>query len=383
MNKIWILTLGMFALGMDTYIVSGLLPEMGKSFNKSSAGIGQGVTVFTLFFALSAPIFSTILAKYSVKNILLLALLTFGLANLITMLFPNYSIYILSRCIAGLGAGLFSPMAVSSGGYLVSQKNKGKALAFIVGGMSIGTVIGVPIGLQLANLINWRFAIGIIVILSIVSFISIYSLLPDFKMPSAPSLKDRFSLFIDSHVLRVVSVTVCAAIASLGLYTYLSQVISEGVSPHYITLFLTTWGIGGLIGSFGVGLVIDKFKNTQILTLIILVILAVSIVLIPTLIKIPILGLIPFILWGAMGWATQAPQQHILLENHSEHGSTSVALNSSLNYLGSAVGAAFGGLLLAQGASTSILIYCSVAIVIIGIIIQLINVFIDRNNVDL
>ena len=61
----------------------------------------------------------------------------------------------------------------------------------------------------------------------------------------------------------MVSVTVCAAIASLGLYTYLSQVISEGISPHYITLFLTTWGIGGLLGSFGVGLVIDKFKTPK------------------------------------------------------------------------------------------------------------------------
>src|SRR5699024_8880132 len=134
--------------------------------------------VQTCALPISAPIFSTILAKYSVKNILLLALLTFGLANLITILSTNYSIYILSRCLGGLGAGLFSPMAVSSGGYLVSQKNKGKALAFIIGGMSVGTVIGVPIGLQLANLINWRFAIGIIVILSIVAFISIYFSLP-------------------------------------------------------------------------------------------------------------------------------------------------------------------------------------------------------------
>lgn len=49
MKRIWILTLGMFALGMDTYIVAGLLPNMGDSFNKSGAEIGQGVTVFTLF----------------------------------------------------------------------------------------------------------------------------------------------------------------------------------------------------------------------------------------------------------------------------------------------------------------------------------------------
>lgn len=380
MKKIWILTLGMFALGMNTYIVAGLLPDMGKSFNKSSAEIGQGVTVFTLFFALSAPIFSTLLAKYSVKNILLIALLTFGVANLITMLSYNYSTYILSRCVAGLGAGLFSPMAVSSGGYLVSQKNKGKALAFIVGGMSVGTVVGVPLGLQLADLINWRFAIGLIVIVSIVAFISISILLPNFNMPAAPNLKDRFSLFIDIHVLRVVSVTVCAAIASLGLYTYLSQVISAAVSPHYISLFLTTWGIGGLLGSFGVGLVMDKFKNTQILMLIILVVLSISIALIPTLIKIPILGLLPFLLWGAMGWATQAPQQHILLKKHAEHGSASVALNSSLNYLGSAIGAALGGLLLAQGGSLKTLIYGAFTVIILGIIIQLININIDRKN---
>lgn len=99
MKKIWILTLGMFALGMDTYIVAGLLPDIGNSFNKSNAEIGQGVTVFTLFFALSAPVFSTILAKYSTKNILLLALLIFVLANLITMLSPNYSIYLIQMYI--------------------------------------------------------------------------------------------------------------------------------------------------------------------------------------------------------------------------------------------------------------------------------------------
>ncbi|WP_225517996.1 hypothetical protein [Staphylococcus xylosus] len=86
-----------------------------------------------------------------------------------------------------------------------------------------------------------------------------------------------------------------------------------------------------MIGSFGIGLIIDKFKNTQILILIILCVLGVSIVIIPRLIKIPILGLLPFLLWGITGWVTQDPQQHILLQKHSHNGSTAVALNSSMN----------------------------------------------------
>jgi predicted MFS family arabinose efflux permease len=380
MKKIWILTLGMFALGMDTYIVAGLLPDMGKTFNKGSAEIGQGVTVFTLFFALSAPIFSTILAKYSVKKILLIALLAFGIANILTMLSMNYTMYILSRCIAGLGAGLFSPMAVSSGGHLVDQKDKGKALSFIVGGMSVGTVIGVPVGLQLANSMSWRWSIGVIVLISFIALISTYVLLPNFKLPATPSLKERFSLFVNPHVLRVVSVTICAAIASLGLYTYLSQIINTYLSSNYISLFLTVWGIGGLVGSFGVGFVIDKFKNTKFLMLIILIILSLSILFIPTLIKIPYLSTIPFILWGAMGWATQAPQQHILLKSHANHGSASVALNSSLNYLGSAFGAGLGGFLLAQGLGVNILIYSAFAVVLVGILMQIVNIFNDKVN---
>src|SRR5699024_7831360 len=139
-----------------------------------------------------------------------------------------------------------------SGGYLVEHKNKGKALAFIIAGMSVGTVIGVPVGLQISNLTNWRFAIGIIVIISFIAFISIYVLFPKFKVPTVPGLRKRFKLFINPKVLKVVLVTMCASIASLGLYTYLSQVINESLSSDYITIFLTTWGVGGLIGSFGI-----------------------------------------------------------------------------------------------------------------------------------
>ena len=58
-----------------------------------------------------------------------------------TSLAVNLPIYLLARAIAGLGAGIFSPMAVSTGSQLVENKNRGKALATVVGGMSIGTVI--------------------------------------------------------------------------------------------------------------------------------------------------------------------------------------------------------------------------------------------------
>lgn len=379
MKKIWILTIGMFALGMDAYIVAGLIPSISKSFNKSSSAIGQGVTVFTLFFSISAPIFSTILAKSPVKKILIIAFSIFTLANIITAISMNYMLYIVSRAIAGLGAGVFSPIAISASNHLVSEKHKGKAIAFTVGGMSVGTVIGVPLGLEIANISNWRFAMLVIIVISFIALISISILMPKFKIEAPPNLKDRFQLFLNKHVLRVISVTLCAAIASLGLYTYLADIIKTNTDTKNLTHYLTAWGIGGLIGSFGIGFIIDRFKNTRFVMLIILILLALSFGLIPISINLPILGLIPFILWGAMGWATQAPQQHILLKKHPEYGGSAVALNSSINYLGSAMGSAIGGIILFNANSTNVLLYSALGITIIGILLQLLNLSLEKN----
>jgi len=379
MKKIWILTIGMFALGMDAYIVAGLIPSISKSFNKSSSAIGQGVTVFTLFFSISAPIFSTILAKSPVKKILIIALSVFTLSNIITAISMNYMLYIVSRAIAGLGAGVSSPIAISASNHLVSEKHKGKAIAFTVGGMSVGTVIGVPLGLEIANISNWRFAMLVIIVISFIALISISILMPKFKIEAPPNLKDRFQLFLNKHVLRVISVTLCAAIASLGLYTYLADIIKTNTDTKNLTHYLTAWGIGGLIGSFGIGFIIDRFKNTRFVMLIILILLALSFGLIPISINLPILGLIPFILWGAMGWATQAPQQHILLKKHPEYGGSAVALNSSINYLGSAMGSAIGGIILFNANSTNVLIYSALGITIIGILLQLLNLSLEKN----
>lgn len=145
------LSIGIFALGLDAYITTGLLPDIGKSFGTNTVQNAQTITVFTLCYALSAPFFSTILAKWSIRKILILALSIFTLANILSALSISLEMLLFSRAIAGIGAGLFSPMASSAAVALSEEKNKGKALRFIFAGMSSGVVIGVPVGLNIAT----------------------------------------------------------------------------------------------------------------------------------------------------------------------------------------------------------------------------------------
>ena len=151
MRRIAILALGMFALGFDAYVVAGLLPGIGTAFGVEAGEAGQAVTVFTLAYALAAPLCATLLAGKPVRLVLGLALAVFTLANLLSAVATSLWALLLARALAGLAAGLYAPVAIASAASLVEPGRKGRALALTLGGMSSGTVIGVPAGLWIAE----------------------------------------------------------------------------------------------------------------------------------------------------------------------------------------------------------------------------------------
>jgi predicted MFS family arabinose efflux permease len=142
MRKVLLLTIGMFALGFDAYVIAGLLPNMGATFKISASQTGQSVSVFTLCYALAAPIFATLLTGKPMRRILVLALAVFSLGNGASALASSFSMLLMARAIAGIGAGLYSPLAAAAAASLVPMQKRGHALGMTLGGMSTGTVIG-------------------------------------------------------------------------------------------------------------------------------------------------------------------------------------------------------------------------------------------------
>ncbi|PEX25498.1 MFS transporter [Bacillus cereus] len=370
MKKVIFLAIGMFALGFDAYIIAGLVPGISDTYQKSASQVGQAVSIFTLCYAISAPLFASLLAGRPIKKVLLTSIIIFGLANALTAVSPNFSIFLISRAIAGVGAGLFSPLAVAGSTMLVPVEKKGRALGLTIGGMSMGTVLGVPIGLYIADKFDWQSAMWFVVLLSLIAAISILKFLPHVPFTAPPAMKERLAMFLDKRVTITVFITFFASISSLGLYTYLSPLLQDLDSTSDLTIYLWAWGLGGLFGSITIGYLIDYFKKPKILMALILIILTVSVVCIPIMINLTIIKYLPFLIWGAMGWASGAPQQHILLSYQPKHGSAAVALNSSINYLGSSVGATLGGVVISLGMGTMALIYFAIISMIISLGLQ-------------
>ncbi|SDX32289.1 Predicted arabinose efflux permease, MFS family [Marininema mesophilum] len=367
MRKVLLISLGMFALGFDAYIIAGLIPGISETYHKDASQVGQAVSVFTLFYAISAPVFSSLLAGKPLKKVLLWSMLVFTIANGLTALAPTFFILLLSRAIAGAGAGLFSPLAVAASTQLVSSEKRGRAIGLTIGGMSIGTVLGVPVGLYISELYDWKVTMGLLVIIGIIAALGMLQFLPHIPTSPPPALSERLKMFLDKRVAITVCITFFASVASLGLYTYSSQLVKDIDFSSNLTMYLWAWGLGGLCGSVMIGYLIDYFKRTKTLVTFILVTLTVSIICIPLMINIPLLKYLPFFVWGAMGWASQAPQQHILLSYQPNNGGSAVALNSSINYLGSAVGATLGGVVLSLQMGANTLVYFAVISMVVSL----------------
>ena len=375
---VYFIALGAFSLGMASYITAGLIPLIQNEFDISIALTAQLVTVFTLAYGIGSPVVVALSPENKQRLILLLALFIFSISNLISGLAPNFSILLISRIFAGIGAGVYLAIGISISTALVKPDQRGQAISIIMSGMAAGTVLGVPLGLIISNQFGWQTSMYLIAILGLVSFYGLYIKLPIIPNLITQSLSEKLRLLKDINVLKILFISLLAAISSLGLYTYLFPLLSsdEFGSIENITPFLWIWGIGGIIGSFVVGHISKKISNEK-LTAIIMFILSIALLLIPFFATItPWLTLIPITIWGAVGWALQVPQneQLILVREKKGGGNLAVALNESALYLGGALGAGIGGIFFYFHISLWILPIFASAVVFIGFIYQVTHI---------
>ncbi|MCC7702040.1 MFS transporter [Janthinobacterium sp. GW460P] len=347
---VYLIAMGAFALGMASYVTAGLMPLIAGAFSVSLAMAAQLVTAFTLAYGLGSPLAVALLPARAQRSGLLLALGVFVLANGASALAPGFGSLLAWRAMAGIGAGVYLALGIAAAAGVSAPPQRGKAIGAIMGGMAGGTVLGVPLSLLLARQLGWTAALWLVAMLGALALAGLLWKLPPLPAAPAISLRRKLALLADGQVLAILLVSLLAAIASLGMYTFIAPLLAWSAQGAAMsaTPFLWAWGMGGIAGSVLVGRWADKVAAPK-LSCFILLLLVLALCALPLAAGWSAwLMLAPIVLWGAAGWALQVPQNQRLLAVRARQGdgNLAVALNESALYLGSAIGAAAGGVLL-------------------------------------
>ena len=142
---IW-LAVGAFAVGTETFVVAALLPSIAADFRVTVAAAGQIVTAFALAYAIGSPVLSVLTGGFDRKRLLIACLLLFSLANLLAAATHGLLELTLARIVLAVTAGLYVPTANAVATAIAGPERRGRAIAVVVGGLSVAVALGVPIG---------------------------------------------------------------------------------------------------------------------------------------------------------------------------------------------------------------------------------------------
>lgn len=361
---LYFLALGAFAIGTEGFMIAGLLPVIAQDLSVTIAMAGQLITAFAFSYAISSPILTTLSAGIDRRRLLIIALACFTIANFMACVAPGYWTLMGARILLAFAAGLYMPNANALAGSLVAPERRGRALATVHGGITTAVTLGVPLGAMIGNSLGWRMTFAGIGVLAAIVTMGVMNGLPrniGSDLPVA-SLAERIAVGRQPKVLFTLLITALWGTGIWTIYPYLATFLAQSaaIEGSQVSAVLLLYGICAGIGVFISGRAIDRLGSRSVLiaSLLVLALTYESLTISARFLGVPDARfpiLVAIAVWGVAGWAFNPAQQTKLIGIAGlKVAPISLSLNASFIYLGFAMGAALGSLVLSIGSITDI-----------------------------
>jgi MFS transporter, DHA1 family, inner membrane transport protein len=348
---------GTFALGTDAFVISGLLPEVGSGLGVGTAAAGLLITIFSATYALSAPVLAVLTGRIERRRLLLFALGSFVVANVLAALAPSYSIMIIARILAALAAAAFTPAANVVAAGIAKPEERGRALATVLGGLTLAGALGVPLGMLVGAVSNWRWTFVLIAVLGTAAAIGIGRALQPIQPTQVPTLRQRATAIMLPGIRPALIVTALAVGGVFTVYTYLAWFAQHvsGTTGAAVTVIYLAYGVAAVVSNLLGGWLVDRYRAKWVAAASIAGI-AVAFAVLAVLVgataggRLPVAVLCLVIVgWSLIGWWFNPAQNQRLLDLAGDEGQVVLSLSASAIYAGQAIGGIIGAVTLAGG----------------------------------
>ncbi|MFD5203503.1 MFS transporter [Streptomyces sp. NPDC058375] len=198
------------------------------------------------------------------RRLLTALLVVLAIGNLITSIAPNYPLILGTRLVMGFASGVFWAIGVSMAMRIVPEKHANRAAAVVMSGISIATVVGIPLGTLLESAGDWRTTFLIWSALSAAVLLAVAVTVPSLPSANAVTVREVFGLPLRNVPLRTVLIMVVLfVLGHFGAYTFVRPYLEEGASATvgFITVVLIVFGIGGAAGNFIGGRTVERVRG--------------------------------------------------------------------------------------------------------------------------
>lgn len=383
------LALGGFGIGTTEFVAMGLLPNIAQDLlpalnatdpDAAIAQAGAVISAYALGVVVGAPTIAAFAARFPRKTLLAVLAVTFTLATVASALAPTYETVLVARFLSGLPHGAYFGVAALVAASLMGPGKRGQAVAFVLSGLTIANVIGVPAITYIGQRTDWRIAYLCVAGIFALTALAIVSFLPWQAGDPQATVRRELGAFKRPAVWLALLTGALGFGGFFAVYTYVAPLVTEvtGASESFVPVALVVLGLGMTAGNFVGGRLADRGAMRAVFILFGAFAIAM-VVLIATVHGIP--GLLAGVfLVGAAAAALSPAIQTRLMDVAGDSQTIAAAVNHSSLNLGNSLGAFLGGAVIAAGWGYLAPTWLGLALCVPGVLCALAGWLVTRNR---
>lgn len=252
---------GAFALVTSEFLPVGVLNDVASDLGISSGHAGLMVTLPGIMAALAAPLLSVGIGSLDRRHLLVFLTLMMIVANTVVAFASDFNVLLAGRVLLGISIGGFWATAIALSDRLAPKGvGVGQANAIIMAGVTLATVLGVPVGTWLSGLMGWRMTFLVTALVGIPVLLLQFFLLPKLKPQKAIRLNDLPALFINPKARVGLIAVLLIGLAHFAAYTYVAPFFKY--NAHFdgatISSLLLLYGTAGVVGNIFAGFAANR-----------------------------------------------------------------------------------------------------------------------------
>ncbi|BBY77635.1 chloramphenicol resistance protein [Mycolicibacterium parafortuitum] len=267
---LYLLALAVFAMGTSEFMLAGLLPNIAADFSVSVSTAGLLTSAFAIGMVVGAPLMAGLTRRWEWRVSLLGFLALFLSAHVVGAVTESFTVLLVTRIAAALANAGFLAVALTAAAALVPADRKGRALAVLLGGTTLATIIGVPGGALLGALLDWRATFWVVALLCLPSAVGVLRGIPvSHHPPDAATGPDLGRELVQLRRPRLILILVLSALvnaATFGTYTFLAPIVIDvaGLGSVWVSVVLVVFGLGCFVGVNVAGRLSDRWPGRVI-----------------------------------------------------------------------------------------------------------------------
>jgi DHA1 family inner membrane transport protein len=337
------LLLGTFVTGSAELLTAGLLPLISAGLGVSVAAAGMLFGVYALGLAIGGPLLTAVTLRYDRRHVLIASMALF--AGLVTApaAAPEFGWFVATRLVAGALQGLFLAASFTTAAAVVPPARAGRALAVVIAGFSISTLLGLPLGVLAGSLVGWRGAllmVGGMAVAVVALLVAVVPSVPGSTAGGASSLRHALA----PRVLAMLALSLTLFAAPGAVMSFLVPLIEHvtGVSGASAGAILAAYGAANVAGSFIGGRLADVSASRALIIVTLGLVTSFGVLLVVR--TQPPLAVVAILAWAVFASSAPPSVQHRSMSLAGPAGGLVASLPASAASAGIAVGSTASGL---------------------------------------